>query len=74
MDNQSSFTKTKERLEEIVTQIKARDLPLEKSLDLYEEALRLGSECAEMIDRTDFSLEEPEEDGIMDEELGLVDE
>ena len=75
MDNQSSFSKTRQRLEEIVIQIKARDLPLEKSLDLYEEALRLGSECAEMIDRTDFSLEELETDDIViEEESGLEDE
>jgi exodeoxyribonuclease VII small subunit len=47
-------------LEEIVTQIKAKDMPLEKSLDLYEEALQLGSACAEMIDRTDFSADELE--------------
>jgi exodeoxyribonuclease VII small subunit len=58
MDNQSSYARTRERLEEIVAQVKAKDLPLEKSLDLYEEALRLGSSCAEMIDRTDFSAEE----------------
>jgi len=68
MDNQSSFNKTRERLEEIVTQIKAKDMPLEKSLDLYEEALRLGSECAELIDRTDFSIEELDEGSMSLEE------
>jgi len=74
MDSQSSFNKTRERLEEIVTQIKAKDLPLEKSLDLYEEALRLGSECAEMIDRTDFSVDELEgEHFAIDEESGFDD-
>ena len=60
MADQSSYSRTRERLEEIVTQIKAKDIPLEKSLDLYEEALRLGSTCAEMIDRTDFSADELE--------------
>jgi exodeoxyribonuclease VII small subunit len=60
MARQSSYSRTRERLEEIVTQIKAKDIPLEKSLDLYEEALRLGSTCAEMIDQTDFSAEELE--------------
>jgi exodeoxyribonuclease VII small subunit len=64
MDKQSSYTRTRERLEEIVTQVKAKDMPLEKSLDLYEEALRLGSACAEMIDRTDFSAEELEGIGV----------
>jgi exodeoxyribonuclease VII small subunit len=60
MNEQSSYDRTRERLEEIVTQVKAKDVPLEKSLELYEEALRLGNRCAEMIDRTDFSAEELE--------------
>ena len=34
--------------------------PLEKALDLYEEAIRLGNSCADLIDTTDFSLEELE--------------
>ena len=68
MDNQSSFSRTRKRLEEIVTQIKAKDVPLEKSLDLYEEALRLGGMCAELIDRTDFSSDELE--GIDENEEG----
>jgi exodeoxyribonuclease VII small subunit len=60
MDNQASYARVRERLEEIVVQVKSKDVPLEKSLDLYEEALRLGGICAEMIDRTDFSAEELE--------------
>ena len=75
MDKQSSFNKTRERLEEIVVQIKAKDMPLEKSLDLYEEALRLGSACAEMIDRTDFSADELEEVGFeLDIEVDAVED
>ncbi|MDR1082852.1 MAG: exodeoxyribonuclease VII small subunit [Coriobacteriales bacterium] len=58
MDKESSYARTLERLEEIVAQVKAKDISLEKSLDLYEEALRLGNRCAEMIDHTDFSVEE----------------
>jgi exodeoxyribonuclease VII small subunit len=60
MDNQGSYLRARERLEDIVVQVKSKDIPLEKSLDLYEEALRLGGMCAEMIDRTDFSAEELE--------------
>ncbi|MDR3307673.1 MAG: exodeoxyribonuclease VII small subunit [Coriobacteriales bacterium] len=60
MGDTSNYTRLRERLEEIVTQVRSKDLPLEKSLDLYEEALRLGSRCAEAIDRTDFSAEELE--------------
>jgi exodeoxyribonuclease VII small subunit len=68
MDRQSSYARTRERLEEIVTQVKAKDMSLEKSLDLYEEALRLGNVCAEMIDRTDFSAEELEDVRSTDED------
>ena len=58
MDKQSSYKRVRERMEELVVQIRSKDLPLEKSLDLYEEALRLGSIAAEMIDRTDFGFDE----------------
>ena len=58
MTDQDSYTHVYERLEEIVAQVRSKDVPLEKSLELYEEALRLGGIAAEMIDRTDFSLEE----------------
>jgi exodeoxyribonuclease VII small subunit len=72
MVKQSSYARTRERLEEIVTQVKAKDIPLEKSLDLYEEALRLGSVCAEMIDRTDFTVEELE--GAQEPEAAAVED
>ena len=57
-DNSSSYGRIRERLEEIVVQIRSKDVPLEKSLDLYEEALRLGGIAAEMIDKTDFTEDE----------------
>jgi exodeoxyribonuclease VII small subunit len=57
-DESSSYIRIRERLEEIVVQIRSKDVPLEKSLDLYEEALRLGSMAAEMIDNTDFGDDE----------------
>ena len=54
-DEGSSYSRIRDRLEEIVTQIRSKDVPLEKSLDLYEEALRLGGMAAEAIDNTDFT-------------------
>jgi exonuclease VII small subunit len=58
MDDQNSYTRLKHRLEDIVVQVRSKDISLEKSLDLYEEALRLGGRCVEQIDRTDFTTEE----------------
>ena len=58
--DQSSYLRVKSHLDDIAKQIRAKDLPLEKALDLYEEAIRLGNTCADLIDTTDFSLEELE--------------
>ena len=72
MNDKSSYSRLRERLEEIVVQGRSKDVPLEKSLDLYEEALRLGSSCADMIDRTDFSADEMEL--MLDESQDLRDD
>lgn len=56
-----TFGEVRERLEEIVAQVKSKDTSLEKSLDLYEEAIRLGNRAAELIDKPDFTDEEMHE-------------
>lgn len=53
-----SFGEVRKRLDEIVVQVRDKDLSLEKSLDLYEEAIRLGNVCAELVDKADYSEEE----------------
>lgn len=58
MSNAESYAQQKGRLEEIVLQIRAKDVPLEKSLDLYDEALAIGTKCVEQLERTDFTAEE----------------
>ncbi|MCL2631885.1 MAG: exodeoxyribonuclease VII small subunit [Coriobacteriia bacterium] len=63
-DDTSSYGRIRERLDDILLQIRTKDVPLEKSLDLYEEAIRLGGMAAEMIDNTDFT----------DEEIAAVDD
>ncbi len=59
-NNTNSYTQHKERLEEIVLQIRSKDVPLEKSLDLYDEALAIGTRCVEQLEQTDFTAEELE--------------
>lgn len=59
MSNETqTFTEVRARLEEIVGQVRSKDISLEKSLDLFDEAIRLGNNCFELIDRVDFSPEE----------------
>jgi exodeoxyribonuclease VII small subunit len=60
-EQKSSYESIKSRLDEIVTQVQKQDTPLEASLDLYDEALRLGNRCVELLDSTDFSIAELQE-------------
>jgi exonuclease VII small subunit len=45
----------RENLEEIVVQVRSKDVPLEKCLDLFDEALKIGRRCIDLIDRTDLA-------------------
>jgi exodeoxyribonuclease VII small subunit len=53
-DERSTFEVTRARLEDIVTQARRKDVSLEQSLDLLEEAVRLVNQCNELIDQTSF--------------------
>ena len=39
-----------QRLEEIISQLENEKLPLEKSLKLYEEGVKLASKCANELE------------------------
>lgn len=53
-----TFPQITERLDAIVSQVRDKDVSLEKSLDLFDEAIALGSKAVDMVDATDFSPEE----------------
>lgn len=64
------FAQTRVRLEEIVSQVRKKDVSLEKSLDLLEEGVRLANQCTELIDHADWEAAgEPGESGP---EAGVV--
>ena len=46
----TTFGQITERLEEIVVQVKRKDVPLESSLDLFDEAIALGSKAVDFVD------------------------
>lgn len=54
----ATFGELRARLDEIVVEVRDKDLSLEKSLDLYEEAIKLGNRCAELVDKPDYTAEE----------------
>ena len=58
VDEGISYTSAKAQLDEIAEQVRSRDLPLEKALDLYEEAIRIGNTCADLLDVSELTLDE----------------
>ena len=53
-----TFSDITERLDDIVAQVRDKDVSLERSLDLFDEAIALGSKAVSLVDATDFSPEE----------------
>lgn len=49
-----NFAQVTERLDEIVAQVRRKDLPLESSLDLFDEAIALGSKAVDFVDTAEI--------------------
>ena len=49
-----SFDDIVGRLDEIVGTVRDKDTSLERSLDLFEEAISLGSKAVDMVDKVDL--------------------
>lgn len=52
-----SFEASLEALERIVRQLESGDLPLEKSLELFEQGIRLSRECQERLSQAERRIE-----------------
>lgn len=48
-----SFEDALERLETIVSRLEEGEVPLEESIKLYEEAMKLGTMCKTILDEAD---------------------
>lgn len=66
-----TFGEVRARLDEIVAEVRSKDTSLEKSLDLFEEAIKLGNRCAELVDRPDYT---PEEAALAAEAMSVAEE
>lgn len=56
-----TFDDITERLDEIVAAVRSKDTSLERSLDLFDEAIKLGSKAVDMVDSFDLSPREAEQ-------------
>ena len=52
-----SFEASLEALEQIVQQLESGDLPLEKSLELFEQGIRLSRECQDRLSQAERRIE-----------------
>jgi len=70
-DENAGYAQTKEQLDEIVKEVRRKDVSLEKSLDLLEEGVRLANRCTELIDQDlwdDMAVRDEEAEAGEDEE------
>ena len=57
MNTEKSFESSLRELEQIVDELEAGDLPLEKSLELFEQGVRLSRECQKRLDDAERKVE-----------------
>ena len=53
MSDKISFEKAMERLEEVVKSLEAGSVPLDKSLELFEEGTALIKKCTTLLDEAE---------------------
>jgi exodeoxyribonuclease VII small subunit len=54
---EKSFESSLEELEQIVRQLEGGDLPLDRSLELFEQGVRLSRECQKRLDEAERKVE-----------------
>lgn len=56
-ESKPAFEASLAELESIVKQLEAGDLPLERSLELYEKGMRLSAECRQELEEAETRVE-----------------
>lgn len=57
MTSEKSFESSLEELERIVRELEGGDLPLDRSLELFEQGVRLSRECQKRLDEAERKVE-----------------
>ncbi|MCF8045058.1 MAG: exodeoxyribonuclease VII small subunit [Desulfarculaceae bacterium] len=70
MNEDISFEKAMEKLEEIVKKLEAGDLELEEALEKFEQGMKYSKYCLDVLDRTEkkITLLMQDENGNLTEE------
>lgn len=69
--NNASFERNMERLEQIVRAMERGDVPLEESLKLFQEGTKLVESCGKLLDEAELQVKKitEAEDGTPCEEI-----
>lgn len=57
----NNFDDITARLDEIVSKVRSKDTSLERSLDLFDEAIELGSRAVDMVDTFELTPREADQ-------------
>ena len=57
MSTENTFESSLKELEQIVEQLEAGDLPLDQSLELFEQGVKLSRDCQKRLDEADRRVE-----------------
>lgn len=66
----TTFGQITERLDQIVAEVRRKDLPLESSLDLFDEAIALGSKAVDFVDTAPVLPEETVGNSVQEDANG----
>ena len=56
-EKNKDFESSLKKLEEIVTELEAGDLPLEKSINAFEEGIKLTRHCQKLLTEAELKIE-----------------
>jgi len=62
-----NFESSMERLEDIVRKLEDESIPLEDSIRLYEEGIKIGKKCRNILDQADRKIKQlskPDSDNL----------
>ena len=67
-EKNKDFESSLEKLEEIVTELEAGDLPLEKSIKAFEDGIKLTRHCQKLLTEAELKIEKlvDSDDGSFD--------
>ncbi|MDZ7859902.1 MAG: exodeoxyribonuclease VII small subunit [Candidatus Krumholzibacteriota bacterium] len=69
-----NFEDSMQRLEDIVRKLEDEDIPLEESITLYEEGVKIGKKCRNILDEADKRIKKLSKSCLDDSKREVKDE